>query len=51
MCRFMSERKKFRELAKDGLIASGTQLVGIQFEFSGKLQVLTLKQRRILHKS
>jgi hypothetical protein len=42
---------KFPALEKDGLIASGRELVGITLEFNGKLQAPTLKQRRIFQKS
>jgi hypothetical protein len=44
------QRMKFSVLAKDGLNASGRELVGITLEFKGKLQAPTLKQRGIFHK-
>jgi hypothetical protein len=50
MCRPLPQRKNFRQLEKDGLIASRTQLVDTKFELSRKPKVSTLQQRRILQK-
>jgi hypothetical protein len=45
------QRMKISALAKDGVIASGRELVGITLEFNGKLQASTLKQQIIFQKS